>query len=421
MKGQMPKCDRRSCELITIAGMATAVATDLIADVLTARRDELLAAAVEAFLARIPDAEPALVEDARRHTAQHHDLLCNVLRRGRAVQPQELDFLERHAAMRARQGISLTDLLEAFRTYRTAVWDAILEASAGSAAAAEQALAATGTVLAYVDLATKRAAVAYLEAQQRLVADSERVRRDLLEDLLEAGEPQTAAGAEAARAAGFEGYARFLLVAAVTTGALDDDGALSRAATALAAAIRGAGEPLVVTRRREIVLVRPCAHDERPELRSRLAGACERLASEGLVLAVGVSTIHCGLEAVAAAYGEASRAARRAAGEGGVLSLPELSAFDYLTVGQDETARRVIPARIARFVSEDRAHGGHLVRTLLAYAEADMNAKAAAERLLIHVNTAHHRLGRIAEKTGCDLRRLADVIDLLIAVRLVDR
>jgi sugar diacid utilization regulator len=50
-----------------------------------------------------------------------------------------------------------------------------------------------------------------------------------------------------------------------------------------------------------------------------------------------------------------------------------------------------------------------------------MNAKVAAECLLIHVNTAHHRLGRIAEKTGYDLRRLADVIDLLIAVRLVDR
>jgi sugar diacid utilization regulator len=57
---------------------------------------------------------------------------------------------------------------------------------------------------------------------------------------------------------------------------------------------------------------------------------------------------------------------------------------------------------------------------LLAYAAADLNAKAAAEQLLIHVNTAHYRLGRIAEKTGCDLRRLADVIDLLIAVRLAE-
>jgi sugar diacid utilization regulator len=378
--------------------MATAVATDLIADVLTARRDELLAAANEA-------------SDVRRHLVQHHDLLCDVLRRGRAVQPQELDFLE-------RQGISLTDLLEAFRSYHTAVWEAVLEASAGNAAAADQALAATGTVLAYADLATTRAAAAYLEAQQRLVADGERVRRDLLEDLLEGGAPQTAAGLATARAAGLEADAGFVLVAA---GALDGDGDLSRAARTLAAAVRGAGEPLAVTRQREIVLVRPCAPGERPELRARLAGACERAASEGLVLAIGVSTVHRGLDAVGAAYREASQAARRVAVEGGVLSLPELSAFEYLTVRHDATARRLVPPRIARFVSEDRAHGGHLVRTLLAYAEADMNAKVAAERLLIHVNTAHHRLGRIAEKTGYDLRRLADVIDLLIAVRMVDR
>ena len=251
-----------------------------------------------------------------------------------------------------------------------------------------------------------------------LIADVLTARRDLLEDLLETGAPQTAAGLEAARAAGLEADSRFVLVAAR---ALDGDGALSRAARTLAGAVRGAEEPLAVTRHGEIVLVRPCAPDEQPELRARLAEASEQAASEGIVLAIGVSTVHRGLDAVGAAYREASQTARRVAVEGGVLSLPELSAFDYLTVRHDETARRLVPARIARFVSEDRAHGGHLIETLLAYAEADMNAKVAAERLLIHVNTAHYRLGRIAEKTGCDLRRLADVIDLLIAVRLVDR
>jgi sugar diacid utilization regulator len=399
--------------------MVTAAATDRIADVLTARRDELLAEAVEAYVTR--DADPALVEDARRHTAQHHDLLCDVLRRGRAAEVQELGFLEQCAAMGARRGISLSDFLEAFRSYHTIVWDAVLEASAGSAAAADQALAATRTILAYVELATTQAGAAYLDAQQLLVADSDRVRRDLLEDLLEAGAPQTTAGLAAARAAGLEAGVRFVLVAAVTTGALDDDGALSRAARTLVAAIRGAGEPLAVTRHGEIVLVRLCGPDEHLELQSRLAGACERAASEGIVLAVGASTVHCGLDAVGAAYQEASQAARQVAEAGGVLSLPDLSAFDYLTVRHDETARRLIPARIARFVSEDRARGGHLITTLLAYAEADMNAKVAAEGLLIHVNTAHYRLGRIAEKTGYDLRRLADVIDLLIAVRLVDR
>ena len=84
-------------------------------------------------------------------------------------------------------------------------------------------------------------------------------------------------------------------------------------------------------------------------------------------------------------------------------------------------ARRLIDPRIARVRREDRAHGGHADRARCwPTPAADLNAKAAAEALLIHVNTAHHRLGRIEEKTGRDLRRLPDVIDLLIAVRLRD-
>jgi hypothetical protein len=44
--------------------------------------------------------------------------------------------------------------------------------------------------------------------------------------------------------------------------------------------------------------------------------------------------------------------------------------------------------------------------------------RLAAQRLFIHVNTAHHRLTRIEERTGCDLRDLAGVQELLIAIRL---
>jgi sugar diacid utilization regulator len=73
---------------------------------------------------------------------------------------------------------------------------------------------------------------------------------------------------------------------------------------------------------------------------------------------------------------------------------------------------------IAEFVRSDRAKGGMLIKTLEAYVAADLNVKAAAEELLIHVNTAHHRLGRIEEKTGRDLRRVMDIVDLLIAIRL---
>ena len=80
--------------------------------------------------------------------------------------------------------------------------------------------------------------------------------------------------------------------------------------------------------------------------------------------------------------------------------MPDLSAFEYLTLRNDDAARRLIAPEIESFVAEDRAHGGHLIDTLLAYADADLNAKAAAEALLIHPNTAHYRLARIAETDG---------------------
>lgn len=403
--------------------MATAVATDLIAGALERRREQLVSAAVEGYAERIAsyrEAGPALLADARAHTEHHHDLLCAVLRRGRAVTSKELGFVERYAAQRARRGIPLGDFLTAFRSYHGIVWDAVLDASRESRAAADQALAAAATVIGYVDLAATLAGAAYLDAQQLLLADGDRVRRDLLEDLLEAGEAETAAGMAAARAAGLDAGARCVLIAAVAVRAPADDRVLPRAARALAGAVRGRFEPLAVTRRGEIVVVRAVAGDERVQMRPALERACEKSAAEGVKLAVGVSTVQP-IGTLAAAYREASQALTRVASAGGVLSLPDLTAFEYLTLRGDDVARRLIAPEIERFVAEDREAGGHLIDTLLAYAESDLNAKAAAERLLIHVNTAHYRLGRIAERTGCDLRRLPDVIDLLIAVRLTGR
>ena len=104
-----------------------------------------------------------------------------------------------------------------------------------------------------------------------------------------------------------------------------------------------------------------------------------------------------------------------------MLALAELSAFEYLTLRGDATAARLITPAVRRFVEEDIAAGGTLTSTLLAYAASNLNAKVAAQRLFVHVNTAHHRLARIEERTGCDLRDLAHVQELLIAIRLASR
>ena len=142
------------------------------------------------------------------------------------------------------------------------------------------------------------------------------------------------------------------------------------------------------------------------------------LAAGGLRLAVGISPAFETTAGLPEAYRDACIALESLGPEGGVLALADLSAFDYLTLRADATARRLLSPAIQRFVEEDAAAGGALTTTLLEYAAANLNAKVAAQRLFIHVNTAHHRLARIEEKTGCDLRDLADVQELLIAIKL---
>lgn len=52
------------------------------------------------------------------------------------------------------------------------------------------------------------------------------------------------------------------------------------------------------------------------------------------------------------------------------------------------------------------------------YVECDLNVKRAAAELHVHVNTAHHRISRIEERTGCDARSVTDLVEILIAARL---
>src|SRR5215207_7379527 len=324
--------------------MATARAAagaDLIVAALESRREELIAASLHAIQSRMSayrQADAALLTDVRGHIGEHHDLLCAVLRRGRPAAGREFGFVGRHAAMRARRGIALADFLEAFRSYHNVVWDAVVEASQESREAAGEALEAARTVIRHIDLATTEASAAYLEAQQLLLADGDRVRRDLLEDLLAARAPGTAAALAAARAAGLEGDVRCVLVAALPNSAPEDEGVLRLAANALAMAIRGRNSPLAVTRHGEIVLVRAVAAGERALLADPLEKACRKVASQGVDLAVGVSTVQDGVASLGDAYREASLALGRVAETGGVLSLPDTSAFEYLTLREDAVA-----------------------------------------------------------------------------------
>jgi sugar diacid utilization regulator len=402
--------------------MPGVVAIERIATMLAARRAELATESLREIRAAIPAYsaidDPVILADVTEHVAENHDALRSSLVRGEPVTAQELAFIGPHAALRARRGVPLADFLQAFRIGHRVIWDAIVEFAAEDEQAAAAALDAARLVMEFIDLASTHAAQAYLEAQQLLLAEGDRVRRDLLEDLLAGREPAPGPRLTAARAAGLESRGRCVLIAAVPVSPADDELALRSAASALARAAGGVLRPLTVVRQDEIVIVRALDGDDARRLTEPVERAQRDLAATGVRLAIGISTPLETTAGLPDGYREACAALESLPPGGGLMALPDLSAFDYLTLRSDGTVLRLLAPAVRRFVEEDTAGGGALTATLLAYASANLNAKVAAQRLYIHVNTAHHRLARIEDKTGCDLRDLGDVQELLIAIRL---
>jgi hypothetical protein len=385
-----------------------------------ARIEEVLDEAVGAMQMEIPSygsADAAMLESIREHVRLHFEAFLSSLAEGRAISREDLLFIRPAATHRARSGVPLADFMHAFRIGQREIWRALARGAVDEETR-DAAVSVVEQVIEYVNIASTHAAEVYAEVEGLLQAQGERVRRDLLGELFEGRLPDPGPRLDAAREAGLEPGARCLVVAAVARAELADEHALRSAASAIARALGSAVPPLTVVRRDEIVIIAPEGGRSLQAVTEALRSSQAKLAESGIPLAIGVSTVQRGLDRVPAAYREASAARDSLGARGGVVALPTLSAFDYLTLIGGDSARRLISEAVWEFVEEDLADGGELSRTLLAYVAADLNAKAASEQLHLHVNTAHYRLGKIAERTGCDLRSISDVLELLIAIKL---
>jgi PucR C-terminal helix-turn-helix domain/GGDEF-like domain len=396
-------------------------ALDQIVDALRARKDELVELGVQRIFSEIPAyarlAQPAFVADVHEHVALHHDAVIRSVAARRPFEGDDFAFMRPQASRRPGR-IPLADFMQGFRVYMEVLWDAVLQ-SAVDDRTRDAALEAAGIVIRYINHAATEAAQVYLEAERLLLAQGDRVRRDLLEDLLAGRPPAPGPKLTAARDAGLHPPVTCVLIVAVPLVSPDDEHALRSVAVTLSRAVGGALPPLTVTRQDQLILI-VRVDGEGDELVAALGAAHERLATTGMTVAIGVSMVQHGLDRVATAYEEAQAALERVRANGGFMALPALSTFECLTLFGPDTARRRIRDGIREFVAEDQADGGVLTATLLEYVCCDFNARLTAERLFVHPNTARYRLGKIEERTGCDLRSVADVIDLLIAVRVAE-
>jgi len=381
--------------------------------------DKLVSAAAEAIWADVPayaaSPDDQLRDDVIVHIRSIFLTFLAALRTGQPARRADFAASREQAARRAMQGITLADFLQAFRIGQLTLWQGVLDAAGDDPVARDAALPIVAHIMRIVELGSTIAAEAYLAAQHQVAAEGDRVRRDLLEDLLARRTSPAGPKRGLLRAAGLEPDTRLLVIAAALTGDLPGGMTVRDAAAGVTRDRRG----LAVVRQDEIIGVMPLPPGGVAAAVTGLRRSWTDLARRGVRLAMGVSTVHAGLSEVPEAYAEAQAARNGLGGSPGVLALPTLSSLDYLVLRDDETARRLIRPQVRQFVAEDLAAGGTLITTLVEFAACDMNAKTASERLHLHVNTAYYRLERIGMRTGCDLRRLADVMELLIAVRLL--
>jgi hypothetical protein len=410
----------------TAAGTEAALAERArILSTLLLDMDALVERAIAAMRADIP-AYAAQGErfyaDVRDQVARHYDTKLRCMLEERPVTVQDIAFVRGAAMRRARAGFALEDYINAFRVGQQVFWEAVVDRADETPVGHEAALTLATPLMRYCNFASTQASRAYVEFQQYLAADAEGERRDLLEHLLAGEMPTHGPLLATARAYGLGADAPMMVATAVPVGPhLDADVSHAASATIMLARLHEA-RTLVAVRQAEIVAV--------PALRSgtgpvavcdRLQEVQERLRREGLPLAMGISTVAAGVAELPRAYLEARAALDSVAGDGGVVALPRLSPFEYLARRADDTARRLVDPRLRLFLHDDHARGGALTATIRAFADADLNLRAAAERLQVHPNTAQYRLHRIEERTGRNPRHIGDLLDLLVAITLDER
>jgi len=383
--------------------------------------DEVVETALDAIRADIPvydDAPAALTADVRGHIAAHYRTKVACLGAEQPVTVEELGFSSATASRRARSAVGLEDFINAYRISHRVFWDALLDCAGSGAGGREAALTLATPLMRYCEVASTRAGHVFAETLQRTVADADRERRELLEQLVAGDFPAHGPLRALAQGYGIAPDARALAVVAVAAGALADTAA---AGAALARAALGATRTLAVASQGEVLAVAALSPGcGSRKVCDRLEALHARLREEGVPLALGVSLPAHGVAELPRAFAEARAALECVDGDDGVAALPLMSPLRYLTLSAPDTARRLVDPRLRTFLEEDRGRGGALRDTIRALAETDLKLGVAAARLQVHPNTLLYRVRRIQERTGRNPRRVADLLELLTAIALDD-
>lgn len=349
--------------------------------------------------------------------AQHVHTFVATTRLGRVAGPDDLGFVREVGERRADDAFPLPELMEGLRVGHRVLSRRISQLGAGWDTPAVAVLWLTSRLVDYMDATGTLMADSYRARQQLSAGRTQLARRETLDDILEGRFAARPDAALVAASIGFQPDEPYCVAVLIAT-----DDPLQRtqvlAADLARAALSMAGFRFVVPRGDEVVGI----------FRAGQAHALVRQAMDayaahpgGSRARAGLSTVCRGIGEVARGYWEAVRVLGHTTDAEPCIDLQQVGPLRYLEFSADDVARRLAAHYAGALVTSPGAGAGRgaaLAETVLTYVECGLNARLAAERLGIHLNTVHNRLGRVVELLGRPGFKPSDLIEVATAIRI---
>ncbi len=340
---------------------------------------------------RLPD---EMVHGAIADISRHNlELFLATLVEGRALTDEELLPFRESARRRATEGLPLEDLLHAYRLGGRLGWEALVEAATPEEQTA--LLPSVGALMGYIDRVSDAVTETYHDERHHLMTEEERRLHDLFDGLLTGVgiEPEVR---EVAERIGFplvDRYRPFAL-------RLDSD-ARAHACAQLATTLRQQGRLALADGDRVIGLA---------------------AAETGVPVIDGSGTLAIGEPARPGALTVGLEDARSLLDLAELLGLTgRLNVSDHLPellLARSPQLGAALARRALGPLDDYAARrSADLMETLEVFMEAELDRRAAADRLHVHPNTLDYRLRRIEELTELSLSSPNDLALVSLALK----
>src|SRR5210317_685415 len=366
-----------------------------------------------------PETIPELETHLRDIVARASQLLG-----GEAVGP--LDFVTEHARRRAAQKFPLDAILQAYRGVHRLLlrWirDAALEIADESAHVRRVVAAVSDFTAEYTGMLGTQLTSEYVE-HTRALAEAEGDRRTrLLDTLLSGYDESDRVAARLLRRAGYLEQRQSYCIAvarSVDPREMENPARAQRMADAIADVLTGSPlRQLIGVRHNHVIAIISGTH--------RISGwtAPQTLVADrvypllrqvGPAALIGLSNDVPSTSHIPRATSEARLALDFADVANRVMLYSDIPFRQMLVTHARDAVQSALPPWLETFTASDRKTRGALLKTLRAYADADMNALRAAKDLGIHPNTLYARMRKIRDLAGLDPLNYHALTEMLLA------